>query len=198
MKKYPLVIFFLFLFLTCAFCYNNKKFEDVITISSDFVMEKHLSIAQKPLISKGHFYFKNSGFLYWSYSSPFVSGYLMEDSKVYSWKYIGSKKKVEDITKQTYAKRMVELIYMFLSMDMKKISQVYDIKELENGLELYPKKNVKGNTLEKIKLYFDSENSVVTEADIIDKSGDNTIIKFNNSLINRDIPSNLRDILNEK
>ena len=75
---------------------------------------------------------------------------------------------------------------------------MYDIKELDNGLELYPKKNVKGNTLEKIKLYFDSENSVVTEADIIDKSGDNTIIKFNNSLINTDIPSNLRDIISEK
>ena len=116
-------------------------------------MEKHLSIAQKPLISKGHFYFKNSGFLYWSYNSPFVSGYLLEDSKVYSWKYIGTKKKVEDITKQTYAKRMVEFIYMFLSMDMEKISKVYSVQESENSLELYPKKNVKGNTLEKIKLY---------------------------------------------
>ena len=196
--KYILICLTILLLSVSAYSFQTENFSKVENISSDFVMEKHLSIAQKPLISKGHFYFKNSGFLYWSYSSPFVSGYLMEDSKVYSWKYIGSKKKVEDITKQTYAKRMVELIYMFLSMDMKKISQVYDIKELENGLELYPKKNVKGNTLEKIKLYFDSENSVVTEADIIDKSGDNTIIKFNNSLINRDIPSNLRDILNEK
>ena len=97
-----------------------------------------------------------------------------------------------------YAKRMFEVIYMFLSMDMDKISKVYDVQEQENGLELYPKKNVKGNTLEKIKLSFDSENSVVTEVDIIDKAGDNTIIKFNNSLTNIEIPSNLRDILNEK
>jgi outer membrane lipoprotein-sorting protein len=196
--KYILICLTILLLSVSAYSFQTDNFSKVENISSDFVMEKQLSIAQKPLISKGHFYFKNSGFLYWSYSSPFVSGYLMEDSKVYSWKYIGSKKKIEDITKQTYAKRMVEFIYMFLSMDMKKISQVYDIKELENGLELYPKKNVKGNTLEKIKLYFDSENSVVTETDIIDKSGDNTIIKFNNSLINTDIPSNLRDILNEK
>lgn len=196
--KYILICLTILLLSVSAYSFQTDNFSKVENISSDFVMEKHLSIAQKPLISKGHFYFKNSGFLYWSYNSPFVSGYLMEDSKVYSWKYIGSKKKVEDITKQTYAKRMVEFIYMFLSMDMKKISQVYDIKELENGLELYPKKNVKGNTLEKIKLYFDSENSVVTEADIIDKSGDNTIIKFNNSLINTDIPSNLRDIISEK
>lgn len=196
--KYILICLTILLLSVSAYSFQTDNFSKVENISSDFVMEKQLSIAQKPLISKGHFYFKNSGFLYWSYSTPFVSGYLMEDSKVYSWKYIGSKKKVEDITKQTYAKRMVELIYMFLSMDMKKISQVYDIKELENGLELYPKKNVKGNTLEKIKLYFDSENSVVTEADIIDKSGDNTIIKFNNSLINTDIPLNLRDIISEK
>lgn len=196
--KYILICLTILLLSVSAYSFQTDNFSKVENISSDFVMEKHLSIAQKPLISKGHFYFKNSGFLYWSYSSPFVSGYLLEDSKVYSWKYIGSKKKVEDITKQTYAKRMVEFIYMFLSMDMKKISQVYDIKELENGLELYPKKNVKGNTLEKIKLYFDSENSVVTEADIIDKSGDNTIIKFNNSLINTDIPLNLRDIISEK
>ena len=196
--KYILICLTILLLSVSAYSFQTENFSKVENISSDFVMEKHLSIAQKPLISKGHFYFKNSGFLYWSYSSPFVSGYLLEDSKVYSWKYIGSKKKVEDITKQTYAKRMVEFIYMFLSMDMEKISKVYDVKECENGLELYPKKNVKGNTLEKIKLYFDSENAVVTEADIIDKSGDNTIIKFNNSLINTDIPLNLRDIISEK
>ena len=196
--KYILICLTILLLSVSAYSFQTDNFSKVENISSDFVMEKHLSIAQKPLISKGHFYFKNSGFLYWSYSSPFVSGYLMEDSKVYSWKYIGTKKKVEDITKQTYAKRMVEFIYMFLSMDMDKISQVYNVQELENSLELYPKKNVKGNTLEKIKLSFDLENSIVTEVDIIDKSGDNTIIKFSNSLTNTDIPSNLRDILNEK
>ena len=196
--KQILICLTILLLSVSAYSFQTDNFSKTENISSDFVMEKHLSIAQKPLISKGHFYFKNSGFLYWSYNSPFVSGYLLEDSKVYSWKYIGTKKKVEDITKQTYAKRMVEFIYMFLSMDMKKISQVYDVKELENSLELYPKKNVKGNTLEKIKLYFDLENTIVTEVDIIDKSGDNTIIKFSNSLTNTDIPSNLRDILNEK
>ena len=196
--KHVLICLTILLLSVSAYSFQTDNFSKVENISSDFVMEKHLSIAQKPLISKGHFYFKNSGFLYWSYNSPFVSGYLLENSKVYSWKYIGTKKKVEDITKQTYAKRMVEFIYMFLSMDMKKISQAYDVKELENSLELYPKKNVKGNTLEKIKLYFDLENTIVTEVDIIDKSGDNTIIKFSNSLTNTDIPSNLRDILNEK
>ena len=196
--KHILICLTILLLSVSAYSFQTDNFSKVENISSDFVMEKHLSIAQKPLISKGHFYFKNSGFLYWAYSSPFVSGYLLEDSKVYSWKYIGTKKKVEDITKQTYAKRMVEFIDMFLSMDMKKIAQVYDVKEQENSLELYPKKNVKGNTLEKIKLYFDLENSIVTEVDIIDKSGDNTIIKFNNSLTNTDIPLNLRDIISEK
>ena len=196
--KHILICLTILLLSVSAYSFQTDNFSKVENISSDFVMEKHLSIAQKPLISKGHFYFKNSGFLYWAYSSPFVSGYLLEDSKVYSWKYIGTKKKVEDITKQTYAKRMVEFIYMFLSMDMKKIAQAYDVKEQENSLELYPKKNVKGNTLEKIKLYFDLENSIVTEVDIIDKSGDNTIIKFNNSLTNTDIPLNLRDIISEK
>ena len=196
--KQILICLTILLLSVSAYSFQTDNFSKVENISSDFVMEKHLSIAQKPLISKGHFYFKNSGFLYWAYSSPFVSGYLLEDSKVYSWKYIGTKKKVEDITKQTYAKRMVEFIYMFLSMDMKKISQAYNVKEQENSLELYPKKNVKGNTLEKIKLYFDLENTIVTEVDIIDKSGDNTIIKFNNSLTNTDIPLNLRDIISEK
>jgi hypothetical protein len=160
-------------------------------------MEKHLSIAQKPLISKGHFYFKKSGFLYWAYSSPFVFGYLLEGTKVYLWKYIDSKKKVEDVTKQSYAGRMVEYIYMFLSMDMKKISQTYDLKEQTNILELYPK-NSKDNTLEKIKLYLDSDKTIVTEVDIIDKSGDNTIIRFYNSLTNIDIPLNIRDVISEK
>ena len=105
--------------------------------------------------------------------------------------------KVEDVTKQSYAGKMIEYIYMFLSMDIKKISQTYELKEQENSLELYPK-NSKNNTLEKIKLYLDSDKTVVTEVDITDKSGDNTIIKFNNSLINKDIPLNIRDVISEK
>ncbi len=195
--KYILICLMLFLLTLYSYSFQTDNFSKVESISSDFVMEKHLSVAQKPLISKGHFYFKKSGFLYWSYSSPFVFGYLLEDSKVYSWKYIGSKKKVEDITKQTYAKRMVEFIYMFLSMDMKKISQTYELKEQKNTLELYPK-NSKDNTLEKIKLYLDSDKTIVTEVDIIDKSGDNTIIRFYNSLTNIDIPLNIRDVISEK
>ena len=195
--KYIVICLIFFLLSGYSYSFQTDNFSKVESISSDFVMEKHLSIAQKPLISKGHFYFKRSGFLYWAYSSPFVFGYLLEDNKVWLWKYIGSKKKVEDVTKQSYAGKMIEYIYMFLSMDIKKISQTYELKEQENSLELYPK-NSKNNTLEKIKLYLDSDKTVVTEVDITDKSGDNTIIKFNNSLINKDIPLNIRDVISEK
>lgn len=196
--KYFISTIFIFLFVSYAFCFDYKKFDSVKTISSDFVMEKHLSIAQAPLISKGHFYFEKSSLLYWSYQTPFISGYLLENSKVYSWKVIGNNKKVEDITKQVYAKKMIEYIYMFISMDIEKISKFYNVVENETSLELYPKNNKQENTLEKIELHFDMDKIIVKQVDIIDKSKDNTIIYFNNSVINEDIPQNFRDIISEK
>ena len=68
--KYIVICLIFFLLSGYSYSFQTDNFSKVESISSDFVMEKHLSIAQKPLISKGHFYFKKSGFLYWAYSSP--------------------------------------------------------------------------------------------------------------------------------
>jgi outer membrane lipoprotein-sorting protein len=52
------------------------------TIRADFIQEKHLEILNKPLISKGIFYFKAPDSLRWEYRSPIESTLLMHEGKI--------------------------------------------------------------------------------------------------------------------
>lgn len=191
------VIFLFFLLLTFSMqvlATNYEKFSQVKTISSDFVMEKHLKITKKPLISKGHFYFEKTGFLRWEYFSPFKSGILLDNEKAFSWNIVGNKKKIDDISKQSFAKIMIQQIFTFVSMDINKISKYYTPKDIATGLELSPINNDSKQTIDKIKLYFKKDDNAVTQVDIVEKSGDKTIIYFQNIKTNKPFPKNIKDL----
>ncbi|MBW2624348.1 MAG: outer membrane lipoprotein carrier protein LolA [Deltaproteobacteria bacterium] len=65
----------------------RKDAEQINTIRSDFVQEKHLQILSRPLISKGVFYYEAPGSLRWEYQSPIRSILLMHEARVtrYIW-----------------------------------------------------------------------------------------------------------------
>lgn len=72
----------------------RKDAEQIKTIRSDFVQEKHLQILSRPLISKGVFYYEAPGSLRWEYQSPIRSILLMHEGRVtrYIWGKNGFRK----------------------------------------------------------------------------------------------------------
>ncbi|MDR1124091.1 MAG: outer membrane lipoprotein carrier protein LolA [Elusimicrobiota bacterium] len=172
------------------------KFAVVQTISSDFTIEKRLSIAQKPLISAGHFYFERPGFLRWEYNKPFAHGIILDGGKALSWRggaKAGSKKEIKDISAEPWAKAVARQVYMFVAMDVKEISARYNIAPFENGLTLQPKDNSALQAVEKINLYFNAEGDAVKKVEMLDKSGDSTIIIFSATKLNEPIPQSARE-----
>ncbi|WP_428898335.1 Outer membrane lipoprotein-sorting protein [Parelusimicrobium proximum] len=193
MKK--IICLFLFSFIACA-AYSAEAdysyFAEVNTIESGFTMEKHLSIASKPLISKGKFYFERPGFLRWEYASPFPSGILLSGSKAWSWKGAGDKKDVKDVSSQPFAKIMAQQIYMFVSMDVEAIGAGYRVEESAKGITLSPKDNSPKQTIDKIALHFNAARNAVTKVEMIEKAGDKTVITFTDTKLNAPIPEEVK------
>jgi len=171
----------------------NKRlpeFAAVNTIESRFTTSKYLSIADKPLASNGHFYFQRPDKLYWEYETPYSYGFVISQNKVFSWQEKNGKKEVKDITKQPAAKEMAAQLYVFVSMDMNKISKIYNIEYFEGGITLLPKNQSKKQMIRDIKIYFAKDIAAVREVVISERSGDSTVISFTETKIDGALPQN--------
>lgn len=169
-------------------------FEAVQTIQSGFVMEKHLSIAARPLVSKGKFYFERPGFLRWEYTSPFPSGIMLDGKKAFSW----SAGKVKDVSSEPFAAVMARQIYMFVSMDLAKISAAYNTEEKDNVLTLTPKDASSAQAVAAIKLFINDARNALTKVEMHEKRGDKTIINFTGVVLDAPIPAAVKTPYDEE
>jgi outer membrane lipoprotein-sorting protein len=167
-----------------------SKFASVNTIESKFTMTKYVSIAEQPLVSSGHFYFQRPDSLYWEYAQPYSYGFVVHDKKTLSWQEKNGKKEIKDISRQPAAREMAAQLYTFVSMDMEKISKVYEVEYLQNGIVLHPKNKSKKQMIQNIKIHFAADIAAVSEVIISERTGDRTVISFTDTKIDGQLPQN--------
>lgn len=185
-----LLLSFLWLSAQAAFAAEDYgRFAAVDSIACDFRMERHLAIADKPLVSTGRFYFRRPGFLRWEYRTPLAHGLIIRGDEAVSWQYDGEGHVTSaDISRQPMARLMGEQLRMFLSMDMEQISKRYRVEPIPDGVTLVP---LQPGQIASIRLLFDrSERKlpVVTETAITEKTGEKTVISYAGFQINRPFP----------
>jgi outer membrane lipoprotein carrier protein len=194
MKK--IFLSFIMIFFASFLCAQQagkrdiSRFASVNTIESAFAMSKYLSIADKPLVSGGHFYFRRPDSLYWAYETPYSYGFVISEGKILSWQEKDGKKNVKDITKQPAAGEMASQLYTFVSMDTDKIAKIYNIEYFEDGIRLLPKNQSKKQMILDIKIYFAEDITAVREVVISERSGDKTVITFTEIKIDGALPNN--------
>ncbi|MCL2389895.1 MAG: outer membrane lipoprotein carrier protein LolA [Endomicrobia bacterium] len=171
-----------------------SEFANVQTVESSFEMKEYVSIADKPFISAGRFYFQKPDSLKWEYLSPFNRGFLINGGKIFSWEEKDGKKEIKDISSNPAAKAVVLQLYAFISMDKTKISKSYKIEDFEDGITLFPLGDSKKQMISKINIFFRKDIAAVEQVEIISKTGDKSLISFFNTKINESLPQNVFDI----
>lgn len=168
---------------------DYSRFAKVETISCDFHMERHLAIADKPLTSSGHFWFRQPDFLRWEYTAPTQHGLLINGSKAFSWQTDNGKKNIKDISGQPFARIMAEQLRMFVSMDMKRIGERYQIEPTAGGVDLIPLTVADTQQqVARIRLVFDDKQPAVRQTVIMEKSGEKTVITYTNTRLDGPLP----------
>ncbi|MCF3110090.1 outer membrane lipoprotein carrier protein LolA [Niabella sp. CC-SYL272] len=162
------------------------------SIASDFTQVKTLSLLSEKVTSKGKFYFKKNNLVRMEYTTPYQ--YLMVIN--------GSKVSIKDGQKTN--KMSAGSSKMFqqanqLMMDCAK-GTVFDnpnfsVKLLENGssylADMTPVTREMKALFKSVKVILQKSNFLVSQVQMVDNRGDNTVISYSGQQLNTALPDAL-------
>ena len=168
---------------------NNAQ--NTRTIVSDFVQEKHLTMLDEVIISKGHFMFKKENSIRWEYNEPIK--YLII---IHNGKFII--KDEDKVTKFDTESNMVfrEINKIIVNMVSGRLpdEKDFEINFFENAnfyqTELIPKSQEVEKILQTIQIFIEKKDLTVSEVKLIESAEDYTSITIVNKQLNIEIPEN--------
>ncbi len=166
--------------------------QKIQTIKSDFIQEKNLSMLSEKITSKGKFWFKKDNLVRMEYSTPFQ--YLMIINKNNVYVKDGNKEnKIATSSNKLF--QQINKITVDCVQGTALSNTDFKFKIFENEktflVELTPvAKNLK-EYFKNINIIVDKKDYSVSKIDMIELSGDNTMINFINKELNANIPDAL-------
>ncbi|WP_299219029.1 outer membrane lipoprotein carrier protein LolA [uncultured Aquimarina sp.] len=159
------------------------------TIVNAFTQIKHIDFLSNDIESSGNLYFKSPNIIKWSYTKPYEYSVIFKDKKL----FINDAGKKSDINlaSNKVFKKLNDLIAKSVSGDMLDDTQ-FSMSFFKNDdqyiAKLSPKDQTLKNMFKQIVLSFESKKYLVSSVKLIEPSGDYTLIKFQNTSVNKPIP----------
>ena len=166
--------------------------QKTLTIKSDFVQEKNLSMLSEKIVSKGKFWFKKESLVRMEYSHPFQYLMIINKSKV----YIKDGQKENTIsTKSNKLFQQINKITVDCVQGTALSNPDFKTQVFENKnsylVELSPVSKGLKEFFKTINVIVDKKDYAVNSIEMNENSGDNTIIRFTNKETNTTIPDAL-------
>jgi len=170
----------------------KKKFAEaskaVNTIKSDFTQEKNLSVLSEKIKSKGVFMFMKQNRTRMEYTSPFKYLLVINGDKV----FIKDEQKSNSFSSKSNKifeninKIMIDCV-QGTALENKNFTSVVYENDKQYLLELTPKLKAFKDFFKKINIFIDKKDYSVNKFDMIEASGDNTVITFTNKQFNTNV-----------
>jgi outer membrane lipoprotein carrier protein len=162
----------------------------------DFVQTKHLRLLKDDMVSKGKMYYQQSNHLRWEYTTPYSYTFIINNDKV----FIKSKQR-NDIIDVNQNKLFKEIARIMMNSvvgnclnDEKSFRSTISVGSDEWIATLLPlRKDIK-QMFQKIVLYINPKQAIVTKMELMEKNGDMTVIDLKNVRINETINNNMFSI----
>jgi outer membrane lipoprotein-sorting protein len=170
----------------------SAEAQKVTSIKSDFVQEKNLSMLSEKITSQGKFWFKKDSRVRMEYTKPFIYLMIINKDKV----FVKDGQKQNTIsTKSNKLFQQINKITVDCVQGTVLTNPDFSTRVFENKnaylVELSPvSKNLK-EFFKTIVVIVDKKDYSVTNIEMNENSGDNTIIHFVNKEMNTTIPDAL-------
>jgi len=163
--------------------------EKVLSIKSDFVQQKHLSILEETLESRGRFLFKKENKVKWQYYSPFSYTIIVANGKF----IIDNEGRTNefDVNSNEVFRQINKMIVTAISGNFVGSEEFALVLKQSDDFYLALLKPVESHVsqmLESINIYFDKETISVVKIKFVEPGGDFTSIVFENRQENIEIP----------
>lgn len=169
--------------------------QNVSSIKSDFIQEKNLSLLSEKIVSKGKFWFKKNGMVRMEYIHPFQYLMIINKDKVF----------VKDGQKENKISAKSNKLFQQINRIMVDCMQGTALNNTDFKTRLFEGKTaylveltptVKGlkELFRTITVYVDKKDFSVINLQLLEVSGDDTTIRFNNKELNTTLADALFDI----
>jgi outer membrane lipoprotein-sorting protein len=160
------------------------------SIQSDFIQEKHLTILEEVLISKGHFSFQKENNVRWEYNEPIDYAIIVYNGLFTIWD--GKKIQEYNIESNRMFSEINNMIVTSVSgnfLDNPDFESDYFENDTYYLIKLTPLKPEVNDMLSGIEIYFDKSNFSVSKVIFNEPGDDYTLISFSNIKFNQEIPA---------
>jgi outer membrane lipoprotein-sorting protein len=166
-----------------------KKME---TIKSDFVQEKNLSMLSEKIVSIGKFWLKKDNLLRMEYSKPYEYLMILNKNNIY---IKDGNKESKVSTRSSKLFQQVNRITIdcmqgtvFINPDL--ATKVYESKSAY-AIEIVPVSKGLKDFFKSINVTIDKTDHAVLSIEMNETSGDDTVIRFTNRVLNTALPDAL-------
>ncbi|QEC69455.1 outer membrane lipoprotein carrier protein LolA [Panacibacter ginsenosidivorans] len=166
--------------------------QKINSIKSDFVQEKNLSMLSEKITSKGKFWFKKDNMVRMEYNQPFQYLMILNKNDI----YIKDGQKENKIsTKSNKLFQQINQIMVDCVKGTAFSNKDFTVKVFQNNtgylIEMSPINKTLKDMFKKINVTVDKKQYAVNSIEMLETSGDNTVITF----VNKEINSNVSDAL---
>lgn len=165
-----------------------RKASNINSFSAEFIQVKHMKVMDDNPQSRGKVYYKSPNMLKWEYTTPYNYQVLFKDSKLYLLEN-GELSEVDLSGNKLFA-QIGDLIAGSLNGKILEADKDFTINFYKKGNEIkariVPNEAHLSSMFKEIWLNFD-ENQLINSVQLIDPSGDYTVISMKNIEINQPI-----------
>ncbi|MCC6463034.1 MAG: outer membrane lipoprotein carrier protein LolA [Saprospiraceae bacterium] len=167
----------------------SKAGQGIQTIKSDFVQEKNLSLLEEKIVSKGQFFFKKEKKVRLEYSTPYKYLMVINGDDI----AIQDDKKVNRMSaKSNKMFRQINEIIVDCLAGTALSNPNYQVQPFENktqyALLLTPKSKTLREFFSTILVFVDRKDYTVARVDLNELSGDTTVMRFSQQVLNQPLP----------
>ena len=180
---------------------QNKIFSEIAnsasqveTFSCDFLQEKHMSMLDNVLTSRGRLYYKRDKRLRWEINHPATSGFAVNGDQAKRWEGDSGRTQTFKVNQIPFIKVFTDQVFSWASADFKRLKKRYHIKVLSDDpikLMLLPISPQEKKYLDNFQISFATNASYVSAVEIHEPDDDFTRIQFFNTVINHPLNDSL-------
>ena len=170
----------------------SEATKKTLSIKSDFVQEKNLSMLSEKIISKGKFWFKKENQVRMQYNQPYPYLMILNKDKVFI-KDGQKENKISTRTNKLFQqinKIMIDCMQGTALNNPDFKTRVFENK-MNSLIELTPVTKGLKELFKSIHVIVDRKDFSVTSIDMLELSDDNTLFRFTNKELNAAIPDSL-------
>jgi len=167
---------------------NVSGFQNMET---GFVQEKHLAIFKNKITMKGRIYLQKPGKIAWHVDEPVKYSVIITDKSIRQWDEDTNRVQEIGLSGNPIFQNVLNQLTVWFSGDYVSLLKDYNVrilKKLPLAFEFSPKENnAAGKIIKSITIGFREDEQYLQQIQILELSGDSTVIIFKDTIFNAPI-----------